>query len=395
MKKLLLIFFTFYIQFTFGQTSEETIKIANELVNKKKYETAFKLLDTKDPDNQNGKIVCVKVDILLDYFVSSIMHQMFSLKDLEENEEVQDYRGKDGSFGIQMFPIDSVLLNLIDLHPNNCELYNKLGYFYYEVYTKYGNNWLVEEAELLEFIETNYKKSIDMKCGDYMAYFSVGLANLVKEQTKESIPFFIKSIELNKEFATSHYNLAYAYLFTDQRKEAITYAKNATNLYSDKELKSDAARLVAVVYKELGDHKNAIEYYELSNRIDPENYYTVKPLLDSYLKTKNSKSKETTKLFFDIAPSNPTIYNDLEEMYYVHKKTKDLISFYKSQFAQYNGDNKVTGNLNFYLARIYLDSDKKQAKTHFLAAKDNFEKIFETSHPVFGAIQEGLEQTTK
>jgi len=133
----------------------------------------------------------------------------------------------------------------------------------------------------------------------------------------------------------------------------------------------------------------------MADKIDPENYYNIKPILNLYIKTNNKKADETTKAFFNLAPENPTIYSDLEEIYLSNEKGIDLIEFYKSQFSAFKDNKKVQGNLNFYLARIYLDKDKKIAKDYFIKAKEVFEKVFDKDHAVFNAIDEGLEQCKK
>lgn len=293
---------------------------------------------------------------------------------------------------MQMFQVDSILTRLIKIYPNNCKLYKGLADYYYDAHLRYNGRWLIDDKELFPLIETNFQKAIDGNCADYLSYYVLGYANLTKEKTKESIPYLLKSIEMNKDYASAHYNLAYAYLFTDDRENALKYAKTSLDLYNDKEYKSDAARMVGQIYTELKDDKNALKYYEMADKIDSGNYYNIKPLLNSYIKSNNKKASETTKVFFNLAPTNPTIYNDLEEIYFSNKKDKDLITFYKSQFSAFKDDNKVQGNLNFYLARIYLDTDKKLAKEYFIKAKDVFEKVFDKNHAVFNAINEGLEQ---
>jgi hypothetical protein len=55
----------------------------------------------------------------------------------------------------------------------------------------------------------------------------------------------------------------------------------------------------------------------------------------------------------------------------------------------------VQGNLNFYLGRIYVETDKKIAKDYFLKSKKIFGKIFDKNHSVFSVIDEGLEQCEK
>lgn len=395
MRKVTTLFLTILSLTAFGQTEIETIKKANDFIAEKKYETAFNLLDKFDPTNDKPDIVLLKEEILLNYFVTSIMHQMFALTDIKKNEDIMDYRGREGSFSMQMFDMDSILTRLIKIYPTNCKLYKGLGDYYYDAHLRYGDNWLKSNKEQFELMQTNFQKAVDGNCADYLSYYVLGYTNLAQEKTKESIPYFLKSIELNKTYASSHYNLAYAYLFTDDRENALKYAKTSLDLYNDKEYKSDAARMVGQIYTELKDDKNALTYYEMADKIDPENYYNIKPILNLYIKTNNKKANETTKAFFNLAPANPTIYNDLEEIYLSNKKDKDLIAFYKSQFSAFKDNEKVQGSLNFYLARIYLDIDKKVAKDYFIKAREIFEKIFDKDHAVFNAIDEGLEQCKK
>ena len=74
--------------FVFSQESE--LKESKKLIEKKQYNSAYLILNELDPENQNPDVVIEKTTILLDYFVTSLMHQMFALKDLEEHEEISD-----------------------------------------------------------------------------------------------------------------------------------------------------------------------------------------------------------------------------------------------------------------------------------------------------------------
>ncbi len=390
MKKLLIILLTFVPILSIGQT--ETIKKAKELISDKKYESAYQLLDKSDPTNDNPEIVLLKEDIVLNYFITSIMHYIFALKDLEKNEDVMDYRGQNGEFNMYMFKVDSILSRLINIYPANCELYKGLARYYYDVYLKYGGQWFKDDNELLSLVETNYRKVIEGKCADYLAYYTLGFVNLVREKYKESIPYFIKSIEKNENNADAYYNLAYAYLVTSDLENALKNAQKALELYEDKEYKSDAARMIGQIYMETKDDEKAIKYYELANSIDTNNYYNIQPLLYLYVKTNNPKTEAMRKTFFNLAPENAGIYNDLLDIYIDNNKENDLISFFESRFSAFKDNEKVKGNLNFYLGRIYLDIDKKVAKEYLIKAEKNFEKVFDKNHPVFNVIKEGLDK---
>ncbi|MDR0518055.1 MAG: tetratricopeptide repeat protein [Fibromonadaceae bacterium] len=374
------------------QAETEAIKKASELIADKKYESAFKLLDSLDPGNSKPNIVLLKEDIALNYFVTSFMHRAFALKDIDKSEDIMNYRGSEGEFNMRLFQVDSILENLIKIYPDNCKLYKGLGYFYYEVSNKYSEKWFKDDSELLTLVQTNFQKTIDGGCADYLPYYALGIANLRQEKHKESIPYFLKSIEMNNENAESHYNLAYAYLYAGDWQNVLKYAKNALALYTDPTYKSDAARMLGYTYEKLKDDKNALESYELANKIDPENYHNLKNLLDLYVKTGNEKTEEITKIFFGLAPDNPTIYNDLDEIYHGSNKEKDLIAFYKSQFSAFKDNEKVEGALNFYLGEAYIEMDKKIAEEYFLKSKEVFSKVFPKDHQVFGVIEENLKQ---
>lgn len=396
MKKLTtLLISTFFILTVFGQTENETITQAKDLIEKKKYESAFKLLDKIDPQNSNPDIALLKVDILLNYFVTSIMHQIFALKDLEKIETIMDYRGKGGSYTMQKFEIDKILKNLIKQYPTNCNLYKGLGEYYFQAHSKYGGKWLMEDKELFTLMETNLKNAIDGNCADYLSYYVLGYLAIAQKKYKESIPYFLKSIEMKEDYAGSHYNLAYAYLYIDDFKNAQKYAKNSLDLFTEQTYKSDAARMLGQIYTELKDDNNALTNYELAYKAEVGNYYNIKPLVSLYMKTGNEKAKEFTKILFNLDPENPTIYNDLEEIYYSNKKEKDLIDFYDEQLTLFKDNTKVLGSLYFYLGKSYLDLDKKIAKEYFNKAKDLFKNVYDKDHLVFKAIKDGLKQADK
>ncbi len=395
-KKTISIFISILITATvFGQTEKETIRKANNLIKNKKYESAFKLLTDFDPKNTNVEIVLLKEEIALNYYVSSIMHRIFALKDLENNEDVMDYRGKAGNYDMQMFEIDKVLDSLIKIYPANCELYKGLGNFYYEVQMNYDGKWIMSDSTLFQLIETNNKKAIEGKCADFFTYYILGYTNIAQEKYKEAIPYFLKSIEMNKEHVNSYYNVAFGYLYSDDLANALKYAKLSFSLYTDSSYKSDAARMMGQIYTEMKDEKSALANFELANNIDPDNYDNIKPLLYLYVKTGDAKTKETTKLFFELDPVNPTMDDDLEEIYFDNKKENNLADFYKEELNVFKDNDTITGNLNFYLGKLYLDSNHKLAKDYFLKSREIFSKLFDKDHPVFQAIEEGIAEAGK
>jgi len=382
--------------FTFnllGQTEIKTIDKADSLINNKKYNSAFTILEHFDPSNDKPNIVLLKEKIALNYFVMSIMHQIFSFKDIKENENIMEYRGKQGSSDLHYFKIDSVLNRLIKIYPNDCNLYKGLANYYYQVYLCYGNKWINNENEIFKLIAKNDKKVIDNNCANYLTYYVMGFISLSNKEYKKAIPFFLKSIKMDENNADANYNIAYAYLYTNDRTQALIYAKKSLGLYTDTTNKSDAARMIGEIYKELNNNMDAIKYYELANQIQPNNYYNIKPLLNLYIQTNNKNSKNLIQVFFDLDPTNPTIYNDLEAIFDGNGEDSLLTKFYKAQLTQYKDSAIVNGNINFYLGRITLSSNKNEAKKYFLTAKQIFKKIYTSDNQVFKAIDAEIKQT--
>ena len=148
---------------------------ADSLVKLKKYNSAFNLLNSQTDTNRNPEIVCKKIDIALNYFVNSMMHQLFSFKDIAIDESIDDYRGSAGQFQMYHFQIDSVLLSLIQNNPENGKLYKYLGDFYYDVQTRYNNQWLKTYDELTDLSLKNYEKANSLGTMDYQSLHNLGV----------------------------------------------------------------------------------------------------------------------------------------------------------------------------------------------------------------------------
>ena len=133
---LLTVFMVLISQGGFSQ-NPAVIDSADQLIEQKKYETAFRLLDKEDPKNENVQILSKKTDLLTNYFVTSINHVMFALKDLKEDESVMDYRGKAGNFKMHVFDADSLTRRLIQKKGSDFRLYRNMANYWFSVYLNY------------------------------------------------------------------------------------------------------------------------------------------------------------------------------------------------------------------------------------------------------------------
>ena len=373
--------------FLLTYSQENAIEKANKLIEDKKYESAFKILNEADPKNQNPDIVMAKSDLLLKYFTKSIMHKLFGLKDLELNEDLMELRSGQGNFSMFIFAPDSILNNLISIYPDNYKLRKSLGNYYHEIHLKYPKGWFEPDSIVIQKFKENYMLSYENGIYDYWTIYGIGYACLIKGDYKNSIPYFEKSIKLKNDYPSNHYNLAYACLYTGQHEKGITSAIKAMDLYEYPGYKADAAKMVGVMYKELKQNDKALEYFYKANNIKPNDYYTLKPILEIEIILNNEKYKNRTKEFFFLGPGNPAIYQDLMKIYWDNKKQDELITFLENQKSDFQTDNKTLGNIYFYIATIQFDKeDYSNSKTNFEKSREIFKKVYQSNHRVFEVI---------
>jgi tetratricopeptide (TPR) repeat protein len=368
-------------------SQDNSIEKARKLIEERKYETAYKLLNEADPDNQNPDFVMEKSDLLLHYFTKSIMHRLFGLKDLDPNEDLMELRSGQGNFSMVMFDPDSVLNNLIIKYPDNYQLRKSLGNYYHEIHLKYPNGWFEPDSIVVHKFKENYILSYEKGVYDYWTLYGIGYACLIEKDYKNSIPYFEKSIELKNDYPSSYYNLGYAYLFTDQQEKGIISTKKALDLYQSPDYKADAARMIGAMYTELKQNDKALEYYYQADIIQPHDYYTLRPILEIETLLIIENYKNRTKEFFLLAPGNPTIYQDLMKIYWDNKKQDELIMFLENQKSDFRKDNKVLGNIYFYMALIQYDKeDYTNSKLNFEKSREIFKKVYQPDHEVFDVI---------
>ena len=364
---------------------ETPLEKANKLIEDKKYQSAMEVLVDADPTNHDPDIAIAKTELFLDYFVTSIMHNLFALTDLEPDQDILDIRGSEGNYSMYAFSPDTILTALIREYPDDYRLHKTLGYYFHEVHLKYPQNWLLPDSVVVKKFRDYYTQAYEHGIYDYWSLYGIGYACLIGNDLEEAIPFLEKSAELKDDYPSSHYNLAYAYLYTDQREKAIASAQKAMDLYDYPPYKADAARMIAVVYDEQEEYEKALEYYYLSDEIMPDDYYTLHPILDLEIQLNKETYPERTRQFFMLAPDNPTIYEDLMRI-----GSNSILRAYAEVYAQ---DDLVTANLFFFIANIQFEQeDFDHSKQNFEEARKLFESVFEQDHPVFEVIDSYLSE---
>jgi tetratricopeptide (TPR) repeat protein len=370
----------------YSQSSEEIILLAQDLVSQKKYESAYRWLERADPNNINPEILLLKEEILLNYHVTTNMFQSFGLKDLEENETIDELRKKKGEFKPYTFEAESIFNALIVTYPEKCELYKGIADYFYKGSTIYKGGWIKSGEELNLILEKNYKNAIEKSCGDYLSYNYMGKAAHNKADYRMTASYLYQSIEMKYEQGDAHFYIADAFQKMNEKDLAIKYYKNSISLYSDTIIQSAIADSIGNIYLQLNSPDSALVYYEIANSKSPGKIGNLKVLLDLYQKKNDKKYEKTALEILALAPYDLDTYSLLESIYYSNQKEDQIIAFYKSLLGNSKTNTQTKGLVNLSLGKLYLEKDKKLSKQYLLTAKEICKKIYAANDRVMLAI---------
>ena len=385
MKQITTLLLIFCFSMVYSQN--ESVGNVDALLSAGKYESAYKMLDKADPKNQQPDIVIAKTDLLLKYYVKSTMHQLFGLKDLNPTEDITRLREQNGSYSMIAFAPDSVLNKLIITNPANYKLRKALGNYYQDVYFNYPDSWFIPDSVIVDKFRDNYLLAYKNGVFDYKSLYGLGYAYLTDEDYKSAILYFQKSIELKKDAPESYFNLASAYLNSDQPQLALPNAQKALEMYVEPEDKVDAARMTAQIYLEMEQKNNAMAYFQKANDIQPNDYYTLMPLLGLELELDNPNYQNLTADIFSLAPDNPVVYQDLLNAYKENEKESEFMSFLENQKMDYRNNTKIQAHICFYSGVAQYELNRwVDAKINFEKARNLFQNLFQPNHSIFKVI---------
>jgi tetratricopeptide (TPR) repeat protein len=387
---ILLLFVSFSL---FGQRA---IRQANRLITEKKYRSAWEVLDKADPKNEKPALALAKTDLLLKYFINTVMHQVFTLKDLKSGEKVEDLRGKDENDNLIRFNPEEVLDTLLKKHPTEYALYAGLGNYYYETFIIFQENWIKKPEELVNLITENYKQAAQHGLLTYQVAYRIGFSQLFLQRFAEARKSFDQAIQLNPKYPDSYYSQAYTCLQLNMNDSALANANKAYELFTDTFNRSDVNLLRGLIYSSLKDTTRALAEYRQAARMNPKSSSIWQLLLKAVLRFDTPDLHDVASAYFDIDPRAADTYSQLINGYFQAQRSKDILALLGEKLVHYEKDPEVVGNICFYRAYIYvIMEDKPKAKADILKAKENFQKVFPPEHEMFGAIEEALKELDK
>lgn len=366
---------------------DKVISTADALIKERKYASAFEYLDENDPNNNEPELVIAKVNLLINYFVKTDNFQNFGLKDLLPKQSLDELRKEELHVRIIDFKPDSVLLDLSKRHPTNYKLHKALGNYYYETYLEFEDNWIESDSVLIE--KFKYFNQTALKHGefDYWSLFELGYAYLLQDNFEEAVSYLSKSVDLNKNYALSHYNLACAYHHLGNVDMALKHASNAFRLETIDEYKAEAARLLAISFEEKEEYEKALDYYKKSNEIIPNDYNTLLAIMNIDLIIGDRDYNLIAEQLIRMAPSNAAIYQDILKAYSEHNHEVDFVEFMDNIKIHHRANNSAMANIYLHQAIVQYDLEEwVAAKINFEKSRNLFRNFYSSDHSVFRVI---------
>ncbi|SNC76819.1 Tetratricopeptide repeat-containing protein [Hymenobacter gelipurpurascens] len=224
------------------------LRKANDLVLERRYESAWKLLKITDQMNVEPAVALKKTEVALNYHVGTNELKRFAFRDLPLLAPSLDSLRQLGKDSIRYsFPVRRVLEKLKNRYPDNYKLDRALGDYYFAVQQCDCAEEDLGEDEVFKRTIKHYQEAHDHGQGDYLSYYALGYAYQRLGRFKESLVPFERSIQLRKNYPTSHLNVAFVYLELKEFEQARNHARQALELFPDKPHKDDAAFLLSEI----------------------------------------------------------------------------------------------------------------------------------------------------
>lgn len=234
-----------------AQTNLAFLQKADDLVAQRKYESAFRYLQEKDPKNQQLAMVLKKAEVALNYNLTTRQYLTFTFRDLALTDNLDEMREHADSLAVgatrYRFHIRAALDSLKKRYPDNYKIDRGLGDYYFSVQQCDCAERKIVEDDLFPLIINYYKTAHAHGYGDYFSYFATGYAYQRLGQFRQAVGPFQHSIELRKDYPISHLNLAFVLLELKQFDKARAEAKIACEQFQDEQFKSDAAFLLSEI----------------------------------------------------------------------------------------------------------------------------------------------------
>jgi tetratricopeptide (TPR) repeat protein len=374
-------------------------------IEQQQYLTAWKEIQKLPQTPEN---IIYTTNFVLTYFTLSKMHQEFSFSNLTSDENLIQKRYTENSQTAKFYniPLDTILNNAIKNNPNDGNLYISLGNYYFEVFLLYKKKWLINRQELMRLFEKQYAKAHQLKKYSDKSYYGLGFFEMFNGNYIKAIEYFENSYKLNPKNINSLHQLAVLYSESVQKnpdnedhlKKAIDFSKKTLETFPPNQTQhlANMAFTIGSLYQQKNEIDSAIVYYLLADSYLPEEKDVLENLLICFLQKKRwTEVALTTGNLLNMEIKDVIMFQNILGIYEAHAANEILIENLQNQLNINPNDKERTGYLKLYLASVYFDFDKIEAKNWLLKSEKDFKVCYDSDHPVFLSIDKLNTQLSK
>ncbi|QEN07312.1 tetratricopeptide repeat protein [Oceanispirochaeta crateris] len=384
-KKLFLSTILLYICFlVYGENSDVFGKTF-ELIEQEKYYSAIQYLYTEDPDNEDLDLVILKSKIFRNYFGQSLNHVMWGLKDLENDENLDEVRTGSGELNMYMFDTVEILTPFLD--DNRFKVLHELGLYYHSVIMGYGNSLNESFGDVSELSRKNLSECFDNNFYDDESLTVLGTYYFQDQNMKMAEELFRKALDLNGNNPAANFNYGFILYRNGLLEEAVKYVRVAAEGYLYRNLSIDAYSFAGFLYHAIENYKDALLMFDIALEANPMDYRAYPSYIDSLIKTGDlDKAKERTLHFMMIEPANSYVGNQLIPIYKDNGQIDLIVSILEDCIVQNSNNDETLANFYFQKGNVGLLYNKDKGLEDLLKAKEYFLKFSDRNHPAVKAI---------
>lgn len=390
---LVLCFAPLFCKDVYSDADEATKAVlakVDALIEQGQYQSAFTAA-SEVGTFQEEYLLAKRVEIAINYFAQSIMHQMFAFKNLEEGETLYDVRTGDGTFSLMM--ADPV----IELGALRAKIGERpildyaQGLYYSDTLYRYGDQWLITPDELYEKTSTYLQKAYDAACYDDRSVSLLAEAYLFQGKFDMALPLYERKEKESSLTIGDCYHYGILLGQTGQAEKGLPYVEKSIEGYGDiPEYQFDAYSIAVQMCISLQKYDRAEKILIDFKRDFSTDYRVILYTIMLYAaQSDNEKAVEASFELFAIAPSNPSACQLIMQQAEAVGNFDFLPDFFDQALILYSEDNGARENLYFHYA-YSLGSMGRLEEAYDMAIKAK--EVFTENGSLTSEIEENLNQ---
>ncbi|NOX37337.1 MAG: hypothetical protein GXO78_07355 [Calditrichaeota bacterium] len=374
--------------------SASVVKDAQQLIQKKQFASAHKLLDAAiQAFGLQPVFACQMVENALKNHFTHRNFQIFYLRDYPSQWNGGSADSLRNFEVVSLRYPDRVLKKIIELHPDYAPAYKLLG-DYYDMQLSYQaeSNMLKKQSiqEIENRIFDNYQKVVKLGIKDAYVFRWLGDYYFKQDHFNKAKEFYLRNVENNFEDPISYFRLAQIYFQEKQYSQGFKYANLALQKFSEDEIymRYESLRLAALSLLNLGEEERFLDYEFEAIHLLPDQQDAYLDVMEYY--DRKGEVATIENLIREMLKNNPYDRKGFEYLEkFVVKYNNFLFSekLFEELIVKFESSDEAMGNIYMYRGNIlFRQGLTDEARKLWEISRGYFKKCLPENHPIFKQI---------